>query len=471
MDDSLPPDLEEKIGAHKTMQPADSATDARPPPFSAEALALQFAEVHENDLRYVAAWGQWFVWDGARWSRDDTLKAFDHARQMCRKASAGCNEPRIAQRIADMRTAGAVERGARADRRLAATTSQWDADLWLLNTPGGTVNLKTGELRKHQPEDYCTKMTAVTPGGECPLWLSTLNYIFGGNTDLVSFLQRWSGYSLTGVTIEQKLVFEHGTGGNGKGVTTGTTVGVMGDYAMTAPMETFTASKNPGHPTELAMLRGARLVTASETEDGRACAESRIKQMTGGDPITARFMNQNFFTYTPQFKLLVAGNHKPSFRGVDEAIRRRFLLLPFLVTVPEADRDLDLAEKLKAEWPGILAWMIAGCLDWQKNGLIPPATVLEATKTYLDSEDALRVWLSDATTSDPNAWEATKDLFSSWTSWAIAAGEQVGSEKRFAEALEGARYVRAKNREQTKRGFKGIKLNRPELAGDPRYAD
>jgi putative DNA primase/helicase len=463
MDDLLPPDLEAEIAAHKAAGPETA------PAFSEEALALQFAEVHEDDLRYVAAWGKWFVWDGVRWARDDTLKALDYARQICREASAECNSPNVARVLGRAQTVAAVERLAKADRRLAATTSQWDADPWLLNTPEGTVNLKTGDLHPHRAKDYCTKMTAEAPGGECSLWLSTLNYIFGGNNELVSFFQRWAGYSLTGVTTEQKLVFEHGTGGNGKGVTTGTMVGVIGDYAMAAPMETFTASSSERHPTDLAMLRGARLVTASETEDGRAWAESRIKQMTGGDKISARFMRQDFFEFMPQFKLLIAGNHRPSFRGVDEAIRRRFLLLPFLVTVPAADRDPDLSEKLKAEWPGILAWMIQGCLEWQERGLRPPEVVLEATKNYLDAEDALGLWLSDAATDDPNAWEATKDLFSSWTSWAKAAGELVGNEKRFVEALEGAGYVKAKNSAGTKRGFKGLKLNRPDLASDPRY--
>jgi putative DNA primase/helicase len=177
--------------------------------------------------------------------------------------------------------------------------------------------------------------------------------------------------------------------------------------------------------------------------------------MTGGDKISARFMRQDFFEFTPQFKLLIAGNRKPSLRGVDEAIRRRFLLLPFLVTVPEGDRDPDLAEKLKGEWPGILAWAITGCIDWQKRGLRPPEAVLEATRTYFEAEDALQLWLTETTTLDPDAWESTRELFSSWCCWAKAAGEPVGSEKRFVEALEAAGCAKAKNRDRTKRGFRG----------------
>jgi putative DNA primase/helicase len=432
-----------------------------------DALALSFAQKRAGTLRYVHKWGRWLHYTGARWEEDTTLLAFDQVRDHCRDLAKRSHT----KKLESAKTVAAVAQLARADRRIAATTDQWDADPWLLNTPGGTVNLKTGELDQHRPTNFCTKMTAVTPGGECPLWLATLNYIFCGNAEVVSFFQRWVGYSLTGVTIEQKLVFEYGTGGNGKGVTTGTIASLMGDYAVAAPMETFIVSNNDRHPTDLAMLRGARLVTASETEDGRAWAESRIKQMTGGDKISARFMRQDFFEYTPQFKLLIAGNHKPSFRGVDEAIRRRFLLLPFLVTVPEGDRDPDLAEKLKAEWPGVLSWAIAGCIDWQERGLRPPEAVLEATRTYFEAEDALQLWLSDATTRDLNAWEGTKELFSSWANWAKAAGEQVGSEKRFVEALEKAGFAKSKNPEKTKRGFRGLKLNRPDLASDPRYAD
>jgi putative DNA primase/helicase len=154
-----------------------------------------------------------------------------------------------------------------------------------------------------------------------------------------------------------------------------TVAGVLGDYHKTAPIETFTASNADRHPTDLASLRGARLVRATETEEGRRWAESRIKQLTGGDTVAARFMRQDFFEYRPQFKLIIAGNHKPSLRSVDEAIRRRFHLIPFAVTIPPEERDSDLADKLKAEWPGILAWMIEGCVEWQAECLRPPAAV------------------------------------------------------------------------------------------------
>jgi len=317
----------------------------------------------------VAAWGRWLHWTGTLWKYDDTLKAFDLVRAVCREAAASCNNDKVAAAIASAKTVAAVERLAKSDRRLASTTDQWDSDPWLLNTPKGTVDLRTGRMRHHDQRDYITKTTAVGPGGECPIWLAFLTRVTGGDTALEAFLQRMLGYSLTGDTSAHALFFAHGHGANGKSVCIDTAAGILKDYHATTPIEAFTVSTTDRHPTDLARLRGARLVTAVETEEGRRWAESRVKALTGGDRIAARFMRQDFFEFTPQFKLLIAGNHKPGLRSVDEAIRRRFHLVPFAVTIPAAERDLRLSEKLRAEWPGILKWMIAGCLDWQRDGL------------------------------------------------------------------------------------------------------
>ena len=234
--------------------------------------------------------------------------------------------------------------------------------------PDAIMDLKTGRHRASSPGDYCTKQTTVSAGGECPLWDAFLKRVTNDDAELAAFLQRICGYCLTGSTKEHALFFLHGTGANGKSVFIDTVAGILGDYHRTAPIETFTASPTDRHPTDIASLRGARLVTAVETEEGRRWDESKIKALTGGDMIAARFMRQDFFEYRPQFKLVIAGNHKPGLRSVDEAIRRRFHLIPFNVTIPEGERDLELAEKLRAEWPGILAWMIEGCLDWQRQG-------------------------------------------------------------------------------------------------------
>ena len=194
-----------------------------------------------------------------------------------------------------------------------------------------TINLITGKPTPHIPTDYCTKVAGAQPDGigHCPRWRTFLDQVTGGDTELAAYLQRVAGYCLTGHTSEHALFFLYGTGANGKSVFVNTLAGIMGDYAVTAPMDTFTESRNERHPTEIAMLRGARLVTASETQAGRNWNEALIKVLTGGDRVRARFMRQDFFEFTPQFKLMISGNHKPALRNVDEAIRRRLHLIPF----------------------------------------------------------------------------------------------------------------------------------------------
>lgn len=446
----------------------DAAEDVRPPAFSDEALALTFAERHADTLRYVAPWGKWHVWTGTHWKPDDTLAAFDMARAICREAAASCNKERARALIASAKTVAAVERLAKSDRRLAATVDQWDADPWLLNTPAGTIDLKTGTGREHRQTDHITKCTAVAPGtAGCPLWLAFLHRVTDGNADLIGYLQRLAGYGLTGSTQEHVLPFAHGAGGNGKGVFIAAISGAMGDYHKTAPIETFAASSGDRHPTELAMLRGARLVTAQETEEGRRWAESRIKSLTGGDRIAARFMRADFFEFTPQFTLLIAGNHKPGLRSVDEAIRRRFHLIPFDVTIPTSEQDKSLGEKLKAEWPGILTWMIQGCLAWQRQGLQPPAVVLSATASYLEGQDALSAWLDECCERDPDGWEGRKDLFASWKAWAERSGEFVLPRTRFLDALETRGLTAHRQPGTGSRGFAGVRIVRRDYGDDP----
>jgi putative DNA primase/helicase len=393
-----------------------------------DAVALAFAEKHQDDLRYVAAFGKWMFFDGARWNADGTLATFDKVRGLCREKGG-----------ATAKTVAAVTTLARADRRLAATVDQWDADPWVLNTPTGTVDLRTGTTRGYDPADYLTKLAAASPSGECPGWKMFLDRVTGGDRQLVDFLQRMSGYALTGPTVEHGLFFLYGTGANGKRVFMTTIAGILADYQRTAPIETFTATTGgERHPTDLAGLRGARLVTATETEEGRRWAESRIKTLTGGDPVSARFMHQDFFDFTPQFKLVISGNHKPGLRSVNEAIRRRFHLVPFTVTIPKEERDPELTEKLKAEWPGILRWMIEGWIEWQKSGLAPPAAVTEATKSYLESEDAIGNWIEDRCDRqcDKDAETLLKKLFESYKEWAEANEEYVMSNKKLVSALE-----------------------------------
>jgi len=446
---------------------AEATAEAIPPEYTDEALALRFTATHRDRLRYVAAWGRWLVWDGTVWRFDDTMQAFDLARAICRQAAAECDNSRLAAAIASAKTVAAVERLAKADRAHAATTDQWDADAWLLNTPGGVVDLRTGTLRPHRADDHMTKITAIAPGGECPLWLHFLDRITHGDKELVAFLQRVAGYALTGSTREHALFFAYGTGGNGKGVFLNTLTGIMGAYAAVASMETFTATHGDRHPADLAMLRGARMVTAQETDEGKRWAEAKIKALTGGDPITARFMRQDYFTFMPGFKLLIAGNHKPGLRAVDDAIRRRFHLIPFIAKITAEERDPDLPDRLRDEWPGILAWMIAGCRAWQFEGLKPPDAVTNATEAYLEAEDAVACWLDEECDLDANLLAGSSELYASWKAYAERTGEYAGSQKRFSQAME-ARGFQGQRLPGGKAGFRGIGLKRAQEHYAPR---
>jgi putative DNA primase/helicase len=433
------------------------AEEGRPPAFTDEALALRFADKHASNLRYVDVWGRWLTWDGIRWQFDDTLAAYDLVRETCRIASAECNRENVAAALASAKTVAAVERLARSDRRLAATVDQWDVDPWLLNTPGGIVDLRSGKKFAHRANAYMTKITAVAPQeGSTPVWEAFLRRVTRDDDKLVPFLRRMAGYSLTASTKAHSLFFMYGVGANGKSTFINALTGCLGEYHRTAPIEAFIASAQDRHPTDLASLRGARLVTAVETEEGRRWNESKIKTLTGGDKIAARFMRQDFFEFVPQFKLLFAGNHKPGLQSVDEAIRRRIHLIPFTVTIPPAERDEALGERLRAEWPGILVWAIAGCLEWQEHGLAPPEAVTAATVSYLEAEDAIAAWIDERCHRRSDAWECSSNLFGSWKDWAEKAGEPAGSMKRFVQCLENRGFKW--RRQATGRGFDGLAL-------------
>jgi putative DNA primase/helicase len=438
------------------------AEEIRPPGFSDDAIADLFAQRLSPTLRHVAKWGRWFEYDGSRWAQDDTLRAFDLSRAICREVASKVQENRtsLAKAIASAKTVAAVERLARSDRRLAGTVDQWDADPMLLNTPSGTVDLRTGLVRPSRRDDYCTKMAAVGPRdyADCPLWLYFLGRIFAENDEIIAYMKRLCGYMITGETIEQQFSFFFGIGANGKGVLTNTLLGILGSYAKTTAPETFMASKVERHLTEVADLRGARLVVASETEKGRRWAESRLKEITGASPISARFMRQDLFEYIPQLKLVIAGNHKPHLSAVDEAIRRRLHLVPFSVVIPKDERDLHLGEKLKAEWPAILRWMIDGCLEWQAEGLKPPDAIRAATDAYFENEDSLGEWITDACDQGASYQARIKDLFPSWKAFAEAADDFVGTKRSFADALENRGFRRHKIGRDRDKGFLGLKL-------------
>jgi P4 family phage/plasmid primase-like protien len=322
---------------------------AAPNPLGEDGIAETFAAAHADHMRFVPMWGRWFSWSGVAWRPDERLTAFAGARVACRDAAKlAKGEGRV--RLAAAKTVAAVVTLARADPRLVTTPAQWDTDALAFShrgmaEAGRTIDLRTGISREPQPEDYNTKLgnaDIVPTDMPCPLWAKFLQRVTNENAELIGFLQRWCGYCMTGNTSEQVMAFLYGTGANGKSVFVAVVTHVLGDYAVGAPMELLLASKNERHPTELARLVGARLVTAHEIAGGRRWDEEKIKLLTGGDKLSVRFMRQDFFDFVPQFKLAVFGNHKPTLCNVDEAIRRRLLLVPFAVTIPEAERDRDL---------------------------------------------------------------------------------------------------------------------------------
>ncbi|WP_439375329.1 phage/plasmid primase, P4 family [Bradyrhizobium sp. DASA03120] len=424
-----------------------------------DGIAAIFAARYADRLRYCHSSRAWYHFDGARWRRDETNRAFEFVRLIARELSEG-KEHRELKEFRKTAFASGVEKFAQNDPILAVTAENWDRDPFLLGTPAGTVDLRTGVLRTADPRDAITKSTAVSPSEhiDCPIWLAFLRQATADDPAMVRFLQQWAGYSLTGDTREHALLFLHGPGGNGKSVFLNTINGIMRDYAIPAPTETFTVAIGDRHPTEVAALCGARLVAASETEHSRTWAETRIKQLTGGDEVSARFMRGDFFRFRPTFKLIVVGNHAPRLGTVDAAIRRRFNVVPF--THRPEKPDLSLEEKLRDEWPQILRWMITGCLDWLRNGLQRPQRVLAATEDYFSDQDLLGQWLASCCDLDPRndrMRETSGDLYEAWKVFAMQAGERPESQKAFVTNLEKSveRY-----RDKHGRGFKGIRLKR-----------
>ena len=437
-----------------------------------DGLASSFTKGFGPDWRYCPAWGKWLGWSAGRWQEDRRLTVMHLARQLARAASRYGKSERQVTRLASASSIAALERLARNDPKHATVPEAFDADAWLLNTPKGIVDLIGGRLFAHQRDKLMTRMATAAPnaGATAPRWQAFLVDVTGGDEELQAYLQRVVGYCLTGSTREHALFFLYGTGANGKSVFLNVLADLLGDYAINAPMETFMDSGSERHPTELASLRGARFVTAIETEQGRRWNESRIKTLTGGDKITARFMRQDFFDYTPQFKLVIAGNHKPAIRNVDEAMRRRLHLIPFTVTIPPDKRDSQLTEKLLAERAGILAWAVEGCQQWLKEGLKPPALVCEATKEYFNNEDAVQEFEDEALIREAQGQTPIAKVYGAWKAFAERNGYYVGSVRWLTEQM----ITRGVERSRGTGGVKclrGIRLKNEEKETYRAYLD
>jgi putative DNA primase/helicase len=431
-------------------------------------LAQEFVDRYGGKLRWVPNWGKWACWDGKVWRADDLGMVATLARKCCTEIADAVarhgvtpQEQRQAMKdaktISSARVVDAVVKLAKADRRILLSAEQFDTDVWQLGTPGGIVNLKTGELMAANPEANIAKITAVAPDTTNPatLWKRFVLEAAGGDRELADYLQRLAGYTLTGSVQEHTLAFLWGPGGNGKSVFVNTLIGILGDYAKIAPMETFTSSIHDRHPTELASLVGSRLVSSSETQEGRSWDEAKIKAITGGDKITARFMHRDFFTYDPQFKLIFLGNHKPEIRNLDAAMKRRFHLVPFTVTPAQVDKELP--EKLKEEWGSILAWCVEGCLMWQRDGLAAPKAVMDATSEYFSDEDPIGRFLEDHYVVGQGQ-VLLKDMFDVWKEWCGENGEKAGTQKRLSQTIRSRGFLPWRQSKTGLRGFEGLTL-------------
>lgn len=402
---------------------------------SEDDLADRFAERFRRKFRHAAARGCWMIWTGRVWKPDERHSAIDKIRLSCRVVAATINDEQMARKLCSQRTITAVEKLARTDPRIAETGNVWDRGPMILNTPNGIIDLATGELKSHDAALLLTRIAGASPQGSCPRWLRFLKEVTGGNQDLVDYLQRVAGYCLTGSMSEQVFFFLHGTGANGKSIFISTLSDVLGDYAATAPLNTFASANSERHPTDLAGLATARAVFVTETEQGKPWAESRIKAITGGDTLRVRFLYRDFFEIDPTFKIIVAGNSRPRLIGVGEAMKRRLHLIPFEVTIPPDAREKDLQDQLHRERDGILAWMLAGCAAWQMYGLAAPDCIFKAAEEYFRDEDLVGQWIEETCTTGDQKRARSSVLYSDWSAWAEPRGFDIGSQRSLGEDL------------------------------------
>ncbi|NOS82769.1 MAG: hypothetical protein HOP32_14425 [Nitrospira sp.] len=431
-----------------------------------------FARQHKETVRYCYGLKHWFVWDEQRWKPDDGGRVMALAKQTARGFDALVSqEPDEATRKLLRKWATESERRHRLEAALflaqsepgiAIEATHLDADPLLLNVQNGTVDLRTGELRPAQREDFITKMVPVhyQPEAVCPEFERLLDRLFEHVPAVREYLQRIFGYSLTGLTSEQCFFLLYGTGSNGKSTILRAILDLLGDYATTTRPETFLTKRGDGIPNDVAALAGARFVVSLESEQGKRLAEGLVKGVTGGDKLSARFLHKEFFTFAPQLKFFIGTNHKPLIRGTDHAIWRRVRCIPFLVAIPDHEQDKHLSEKLRAEYSGILTWLVQGCLAWQRDGLGPPLEVLAATAAYRLEQDVLGAFLRDRCVLEPTATSTKKDLYDDYTVWCEESGERHRLTMReFGKALRERGIVDAKV--GNAKGFIGLRLRTP----------
>lgn len=413
--------------------------------------AERLVDRHGEELRYVPGIG-WLVWDGARWRRDEDGAVVRRVKETIRAAWAEIphiddRDDRKAvvlhlNRSESARGLKAAVELAQSEHRIVVSADALDPDPWLLTVENGTLDLRTGALRPPRPGDLITRRAAAIyePDARSQVWDAFLDTVTGGDGELAAFLQRAVGYSLTGHTSEEVLFFAHGPAASGKSTFLEAVKGVAGDHALTTDFETLL--KRPGGGgvrNDIARLAGARLVIGVEVDQGRTLAEGLIKQLTGGDKITARLLYKEYFEFTPQFTLWLAANDRPLVPSTDTGIWRRILQLPFTNAVPEEERDPTLKQRLKDDpeiRSAILAWAVKGALDWQLNGLQVPDRVRAYTEEYRTEVDPLTEFLEEHTILETGQQVERARLLAAYRTWAQRNGEHTLSAKAFASALK-----------------------------------
>lgn len=460
--------LEELRAAHDARRAVPNIADARAARLLREVMrdapltdlgnSERLTAMHGRDLRHVEGLG-WLVWSGSYWARDRDGEVMRRAKSTVRAMidTAATIENDDARRafLGWVRRSESRDRLvamidlAKSERSIATPLEALDADPWALGVRNGTIDLRSGELREANRADLITRVAPVDydPDALAPTWDRFVHRVLP-SAEVRGFVQRWSGYCLTGLVREQVLVFTYGKGANGKSVYTLALQGLLGPYGREAAPDLLLEKRGESHPTELADLRGARVVLATEVPGGRAFSEALIKRLTGGEVIKARYMRQDFFEFSPTHKIVISGNHKPAIKGTDYAIWRRIRLVPFAVTIPPEERDPDLTAKLEAERAGILRWALEGLRAYLAEGLGCPAEVAAATDAYRSESDAVGRFLEDdcTTTTDPRdvarITSGAGPLFDAFVAWSQAQGERTDlTQRAFGEALRERGFV------------------------------
>jgi len=384
--------VSDHVSRSSSMRKASGRTDA--------ANAARLVAKYHDIFRWVGPWNKFLLWDGKRWRLDDQLRVHTLAKKISAElwweiskevATGALDQSTLGAMYGFARTSNnvngvnAMVALARSEPEVPIRVEDLDVDPWLLNVENGTIDLRTGELRDHRRKDFITKLAPVTynPKATCATWIEFLDTIFASNRELINYMKRLVGYSITGVTEEHILPFLYGTGANGKSTFCELLLKQMGpDYSMKAPPDLLMAKRGESHPTERADLFGKRFVGCIETAAGRKMAEALVKELTGGDRVRARRMREDFWEFAPTHHVWLVSNYKPTVVGTDHGIWRRIKLIPFEVVIPDDEQDKKLSSKLEAELSGILNWAIEGCLEWQRDGMQEPEIVSEATKEY-----------------------------------------------------------------------------------------